>query len=154
MKKQGGGHIANVSSAAGFASLQWMAPYNTSKAAVISLSETLRSELAPFKIGVTAICPSFFDTNLLCTASFTDDWERDFAQTCFSNARMSAAQIAASAIKAIKKRKLYVIPQPQAKLFWFVKRSAPGLFHWNLAFYNRLGLARPLVLFLAKHGLI
>jgi NADP-dependent 3-hydroxy acid dehydrogenase YdfG len=154
MKEQGGGRIANIASAAGFASLQEMAPYNTTKAAVISLSETLRSELAPHKIGVTAVCPSFFDTNLLCTATFTDEWESQMAHACFANARMSAEQIAAAVVKAIKKRKLYVIPQMQAKLFWFLKRQAPGAFHWNLAFYNRLGVAKPLVMFLAKHGLI
>jgi len=38
------------------------APYNATKAAVIALSETLRSELAPSKIGITAVCPMFFNT--------------------------------------------------------------------------------------------
>ena len=65
MKAQGGGHIVNVASAAGLLSLQELGPYNTTKAAVIALSETLRGELAPFKIGVTAVCPMFFNTHLL-----------------------------------------------------------------------------------------
>lgn len=38
MKKQGGGHIVNVSSLAGLISAPGFAPYNMSKAAVVSLS--------------------------------------------------------------------------------------------------------------------
>lgn len=53
MKTQGGGHIINVASSAGLFSLMEMGPYNVSKAAVISLSETLRQELAASNIGMT-----------------------------------------------------------------------------------------------------
>jgi len=59
MKAQGGGHIINVASSAGLFSLMEMAPYNVTKAAVISLSETLRQELVSYKIGVTVACPMF-----------------------------------------------------------------------------------------------
>ncbi len=64
MKEQGSGHIVNVASANGLMCLLEMAPYNTTKAAVIALSETLRSEL-PAGIGVTVVCPMFFNTHLL-----------------------------------------------------------------------------------------
>ncbi len=154
MKAQGGGYIVNVASAAGFASLQEMAPYNTSKAGIISLSETLRGELAPHNIGVSVVCPSFFKTHLLDSATFTDDWEPTFAHACFDYARMSAAQVAAKTLKAVQKRKLYVVPQPQAKLIWAMKRFTPTLFHVNMAVANKVGMAKPLVMWMARHGLI
>ncbi len=154
MKAQGGGYIVNVASAAGFASLQEMAPYNTSKAGVISLSETLRGELAPYNIGVTVVCPSFFKTHLLDTATFTDEWEPEFAHACFDYARMDAARIAASVVKGIRRRKLYVIPQPQAKLFWLTKRFTPTTFHVSMALANKVGIAKPLVMWMARRGLI
>ena len=49
---------------AGVANPPAMASYNAAKAAVISLSETLRFELFP-EIGVSVACPSFFKTDLL-----------------------------------------------------------------------------------------
>ncbi len=154
MKAQGGGYIVNVASAAGFVSLQEMASYNTSKAGIISLSETLRGELAPHNIGVTVVCPSFFHTHLLDTATFTDDWEPEFARACFDNARMSAQQIAERTLKGIRRRKLYVVPQPQAKLIWAMKRWTPALFHVNMAMANKVGLAKPLFMWMARHGLM
>ena len=62
MKEQGGGYIVNTSSAAGLICLPHMAPYNVAKAGVISLSETLKCELSSSGIGVTVICPTFFNT--------------------------------------------------------------------------------------------
>lgn len=52
-----GGHIVNTASMAGVIVVPNCSIYNTAKAAVIALSETLRSELAPDNIGVSAFCP-------------------------------------------------------------------------------------------------
>lgn len=64
LKQQKSGHIVNVASMAGLLDVPNMAAYNATKAAVVSLSETLENELAPFNIGVSVVCPSFFRTNL------------------------------------------------------------------------------------------
>jgi len=52
-----GGHIVNVSSAAAFLASKDFPVYGTSKAAVLALSESLRSDFAGSGIGVTAVCP-------------------------------------------------------------------------------------------------
>ena len=44
LKKQGSGHIISIASAAGFANMPDMSMYNATKAAVISLMETLYAE--------------------------------------------------------------------------------------------------------------
>jgi NAD(P)-dependent dehydrogenase (short-subunit alcohol dehydrogenase family) len=59
-----GGHIVNTASMAGVIAVPNCSIYNTAKAAVISLSETLRSELAPDNIGVSAFCPGPVLTNI------------------------------------------------------------------------------------------
>ncbi len=150
MKAQGGGYIVNVASAAGLLTLPEMAPYNTTKAAVIALSETLRSELAPSKIGVTVVCPMFFNTNLLDNMRYTDDFEVEFSRTTFEHARM----VAASVVRAVERRLLYVVPQFSGKLFWFLKRMRPGIYHGTLAFFNRGDLGRRMLLWMACRGLI
>lgn len=154
MKAQGGGYIVNVASAAGLLSLLEMAPYNATKAAVIALTETLRSELAPFKIGVTAVCPMFFNTGLLESMRYTDEFEKEFAYTTFRHARMTAEQVAEAVIRAVEKKRLYVVPQLSGRLFWLIKRMKPGLYHGTLAFFNRDTVGRRLLLWMARKGLI
>ncbi len=63
-KEQGSGHIVNTASLAGLVHAPGMAAYNTVKAGVVALSETLSHELAPHGIDVSVVCPSFFRTNL------------------------------------------------------------------------------------------
>lgn len=154
MKAQGGGYIVNVASAAGLLALPEMAPYNVAKAAVISLSETLRGELAPFGIGVTVVCPMFFNTRLLETLRCSDDFERNFAHATFENARMTADQVAEAVLRAVERRRLYAIPQFSGRFFWALKRMRPGLYHGTLGFFNRGGLGRRLLLWMARRGLI
>jgi NAD(P)-dependent dehydrogenase (short-subunit alcohol dehydrogenase family) len=59
-----GGHIVNTSSMAGVLPIPGAAIYITAKAAVIGLSEALRSELAADGIGVSAFCPGPVQTNI------------------------------------------------------------------------------------------
>jgi NAD(P)-dependent dehydrogenase (short-subunit alcohol dehydrogenase family) len=153
MKEQGTGHIVNVASANGLMCLLEMAPYNTTKAAVIALSETLRSEL-PAGIGVTVVCPMFFNTHLLDGMRYTDKFWSDATHVAFNNARMTADEVAEAAIKAVEKRKLYVVPQASGKVFWMIKRMNPGLFHSSLGFLNHTGIGRDVFVWLAKKGLM
>jgi NAD(P)-dependent dehydrogenase (short-subunit alcohol dehydrogenase family) len=59
-----GGHIVNTSSMAGVVPIPGAAIYITAKAALIGLSEALRSELAEHGIGVSAFCPGPVQTNI------------------------------------------------------------------------------------------
>jgi short-subunit dehydrogenase len=131
-----------------------MAPYNVAKAGTISLSETLRSELAPHDIGVTVVCPSFFNTNLLDDMTCTDEWERDFARATFESAGMTADEIAGKVVRAVERNKLYVMPQPSAKFLWLVKRIAPGGLFSLLSYLNRSGRRDSIFMSMAKKGLM
>jgi NAD(P)-dependent dehydrogenase (short-subunit alcohol dehydrogenase family) len=59
-----GGHIVNTSSMAGVLPIGGAAIYITAKAAVIGLSEALRSEISPDGIGISAFCPGPVATNI------------------------------------------------------------------------------------------
>ncbi|MEL7993280.1 SDR family oxidoreductase [Streptomyces albidoflavus] len=65
-----GGHIVNLASAAAYLPSKTLPAYSTSKAAVLMLSESLRAELAPRSIGVTAICPGIVNTGITRTCRF------------------------------------------------------------------------------------
>lgn len=62
MRQQGGGHIVNVSSIVGERPLPNSSLYCASKAAVNSLSRSLRMELRPDKIRVTLVYPGLTAT--------------------------------------------------------------------------------------------
>ncbi len=154
MKRQGGGHILNVASSAGLLNLLEMGPYNASKAAIVSLSETLRAELAPAGIGVTVLCPMFFKTRLLETTRYTDEFERRFAQTAFDNARMSAEEVAERALRAVERGRLYCIPQLSGRTYWAIKRMAPETMYRVLGWGYRMTWGKFLMLKMAEWGLL
>jgi NAD(P)-dependent dehydrogenase (short-subunit alcohol dehydrogenase family) len=51
------GHIVNTASMAGLIASQGLGVYNTTKYAVVGLSETLQKDLRPYNIGVSVLCP-------------------------------------------------------------------------------------------------
>lgn len=131
LREQGGGYIVNVASSAGILSAPEMSNYNVTKAAVISLSETLRAELAQDNIGVTAVAPTFFRTNLVDNSARDASSEKAFG--FFKEAMMSSKYtsdvIARHTLRAIDRNRLYVIPQGDGKLNWWIKRLAPNFFN-------------------------
>ena len=62
-----GGHVVNVSSAAGLFGLPWHAPYSAAKFGLRGVSEVLRFDLHRHDIGVSLVCPGAVDTGLVET---------------------------------------------------------------------------------------
>src|SRR6266498_5534367 len=58
------GHIVNTASMAGLIASQGLGVYNTSKYAVVGLSETLQKDLRQHNIGVSVLCPMGVSTNI------------------------------------------------------------------------------------------
>lgn len=64
MDKQGGGQFAVIASVAGYFGLPRSAAYSSTKAGLINLLETMRTELAPRHIKVRMIAPGFVKSEL------------------------------------------------------------------------------------------
>jgi len=65
LKARGGGHIVNTASMVGLIGMESWGVYAASKFAVVGLSESLRLDLAPHRIGVSVLCPGLVATELL-----------------------------------------------------------------------------------------
>ena len=127
MIRAGSGHVVNIASAAGFVSPPGVAAYNVSKAGVISLSETLRVELAPHGVGVSVVCPSFFKTNLL--NDFTGSEEsRQMAQRLMEKSPLNADDVARMIRRGVQKRDFMIVPHAEARGILLLKRLAPDFF--------------------------
>ncbi len=77
MQEQGGGSIINISSMAAMYGLPLVSGYAASKTAVVGLTRTLASDLAPLGIRVNAIAPGFIESEMTKKALDADP-ERKF----------------------------------------------------------------------------
>ena len=125
---QGSGAILNTASMAGIACAPMMGAYNVTKAAVIALSETLAAELAGTGVRVTVLCPAFFKTNLLDSARSAAPELMALARGAFERSTMSADDVAAAALRAVERGKLYCLPMREGRVIWRLKRLMPERF--------------------------
>ena len=124
MKEQGSGHIVNIASMAGLLNPPGMSSYNISKAAVVSLSETLVAELEPFGIGVTCVCPSFFKTNLGESMRSPDESTSDNLAKLMDNSdELSAEDIAKMIHDAVQNKGFLLMPHDKARAAWEYKQQ-------------------------------
>ena len=70
MVREGEGHIAIVSSVAGWRGLPKSAAYGPTKAALISLAESLYFDLVPHGLKIQVICPGFVDSEATAVNNF------------------------------------------------------------------------------------
>ncbi|MDR4950828.1 SDR family NAD(P)-dependent oxidoreductase [Chryseobacterium sp. ES2] len=69
LRKQGSGHIINISSNMGYVGYANTGSYNASKFAVIGLSEALAHEVNMFGVNVTVVAPGMFRTGFMSEAT-------------------------------------------------------------------------------------
>jgi short-subunit dehydrogenase len=62
------GHIVNAASMAGLVATRGLGVYNTSKYAVVALSETLAKDLRQYGLGVSVLCPMGVATQIRASA--------------------------------------------------------------------------------------
>jgi short-subunit dehydrogenase len=120
-------HIVNVCSIFGLVPLRKGAAYQTSKFGLVGLSAALRAEYGR-DLGVTALCPGFVRTALLETFETGAPGQRRHAIPTWLCA--SPEQVAAAAIRAIRRNKGVVVITPAARLLWWMARLFPGLLDW------------------------
>lgn len=127
MKKAGRGHILNVASAAGFVSLPQMSAYNCSKAAVISLSETLKGELFEFGISVSVLMPTFIRTNIGKNA-VGPELATKRALMMVDTSNITPEDCASFVFAKMTADELYIVMPEDARFLWRFKRFMPDRF--------------------------
>ncbi len=140
-----GGHVVNVSSAAGYLPGSVLSAYVTTKYAVLGLSEALSLELAPHRIGVTALCPGIIDTPITRSSPLRGALERqgmrDEMVERYRRRGYGPERVAEGLLKAIQKNRTVAPVSPEAWIGYGLKRLAPGLVRWLGARAERSALA-------------
>lgn len=127
-QRPGKAHIVNIASFAAIASVPAMAAYNVTKAAVVSLSESLYTELRSHGVGVTVVCPVFFQTNLLENAEAMPELQRRIAAGYMRKAGFTADDVAEATMRAVARKKLFLLMGRKAQFYWRMKRWRPTWF--------------------------
>lgn len=109
------GHVVNTASMAGLVATKGLGVYNTSKYAVVGLSETLAKDLRPYGIGVTVLCPMGVSTRIRHAArnrpaALTSEGTSSPGEPVELMGRtLTPEAVAAMTIDAIRRNELYVI---------------------------------------------
>ena len=109
-----GGHVLNTASMAGLIASQGLGVYNTSKYAVVGLSETLAKDLRPYGIGVSVLCPMGVDTRINVSernrpAALANEEAPLEAPVSLMGRTLAPETVAEMALAAIREDRLYVI---------------------------------------------
>jgi NAD(P)-dependent dehydrogenase (short-subunit alcohol dehydrogenase family) len=122
------GHIVNVSSCLGYYPAPGVVGYVTSKFAVLGMSLSMRAELAPHGVGVTAVCPGLIATSIVERGRFAaaDAGGKDRAVKMFRERGRSPDQVAAAIVSAARRGPAVRPVAPEAWALWALARLAPG----------------------------
>jgi len=124
-----GGHLVNVSSAAGIIGMPWHAAYSASKFGLRGVSEVLRFDLARQGIGVSLVCPGAVDTGLTETVQIAgiDKASPQFqrAQAGFRKRAVSPDQAAGSILDGIRKGRYWIYTSPDIHAVHLLQRYFP-----------------------------
>jgi len=137
-----GGHLVNVSSAAGLFGLPIHSPYSTAKAGLVGLSEVLRFDLQRYNIGVTLVCPGAVNTPMTDSVQIIGlDRNSPFGQELYNKFIKRAIppeRVAKQIIKAIKKKKYLVLTSFDMKFLYWLKRRMPIFYRLFMKKLNKL----------------
>jgi NAD(P)-dependent dehydrogenase (short-subunit alcohol dehydrogenase family) len=108
------GHIVNTASMAGLVATRGLGVYNTSKYAVVGLSETLAKDLRPYHIGVSVLCPMGVATQIRESARNRPAALENEAPSAtepveLMGRTLAPAAVAEMVLSAIHANRLYVI---------------------------------------------
>ena len=127
-----GGHIVTTASLAGLLPFAGLGVYNTTKYAVVGMSEAMRADLADQGIGVSVLCPGLVNTNIFdsgrnrpaellsdtdtATIGLADDADDEERQLRLEAARASALEpdvVGDMVLHAIQENEAYIFTHPE-----------------------------------------
>lgn len=126
MRRQGSGHIINLSSLAGLIGYPTATPYAATKSAIVGLSLSLREEGADAGVKISVACPGFVQTDFFDSATLLHAKKEDVLQQIpFS--MMSADGAAQAILRGVELNRGIIIFPFYARLLWWLYRIHPRL---------------------------
>src|SRR3954447_18178345 len=135
-----GGHLVNVSSAAGLIALPWHAAYSAGKFGLRGVSEVLRFDLRRHGIGVSLVCPGGVDTPMVHEMEIAGvDRSHPVMRKMDARFRSRAAtpdQVAARIVRAVERGQSLVYPPSATRAAHFLEPRVPPLYRLVMRLIN------------------
>ena len=124
-----GGHLVNVSSAAGLFGLPWHAAYSASKFGLRGVSEVLRYDLRRHRIGVSLVCPGAVDTPLVDGVQILgvdpDNLHLQRLKSRFRKRAVTPEKVADDIVRAVAANRYLVFTSLDVRVgHWFQRKFA------------------------------
>jgi len=123
MMQRRSGHVINVASGVGLFAVPYQAPYNTSKHAVVGLTESIRQEMERYGIGASVVCPGMIRTPIINTVrsiGFGDSVKKMAHRLASPPEKMADA-----IIRGVKKNRAVIMYPLYINLLYGLKRFSP-----------------------------
>lgn len=137
-----GGHLVNVSSAAGLIGLPWHSAYSASKFGLRGICEVLRYDLRRHHIGVSVVCPGAVRTPLVNTAQVIGiDREHPEAKKFlkkFEGRAVTPEKVAGCIMRGIRKNRFLVTTSFDIALIYWLKRKLFIVYHLVMILLNNM----------------
>jgi NAD(P)-dependent dehydrogenase (short-subunit alcohol dehydrogenase family) len=125
--EQGEGHVVNTASLAGLTSPGLLGPYNVTKHAVVTMSETLYRDLRAFAspVGVSVLCPGFVQTRIAESERNRPDWapaaqrpegaELQGVVSTLVAGGIQATDVAEQVLEAVRHNRFYILTHDETQ---------------------------------------
>ena len=129
IRRGAGGHLVNVSSAAGLLAFPWHAAYSASKFGVRGMSEVLRFDLRRHGIGVSLVCLGGVDTPLVDTVDIVGVDRTDprvkAAVANFHKVAVSPEKAAQAILAGVRRNRFLVYTSFDVRFgYWWARKFA------------------------------
>jgi NAD(P)-dependent dehydrogenase (short-subunit alcohol dehydrogenase family) len=135
-----GGHVVNVSSAAGLFGLPWHAAYSASKFGLRGVSEVLRFDLRRYGIGVSLVCPGGVRTPLVESVKIVGvDRESPRIRKLvgrFEKRAVSPEHVADKIIEGIERNRYMVYTSADIRIGHWVQRKFAPPYELTMRLFN------------------
>ncbi len=124
MKQTGKGLIVNIASVAALHGIPYLGAYGASKAALVSLTQSLRAELSKSGISILIVYPGYTQTDIFKNEKRVGDAHRP------PGPYAPASRVARAIVKAIEGEKRELVLSPKGKILAFIQGVLPGVVDW------------------------
>jgi NAD(P)-dependent dehydrogenase (short-subunit alcohol dehydrogenase family) len=134
MLDAGRGHVVNMSSGLAYTPRATEVAYCATKAAVLSLSQSLRADWRPRGVSVSAVCPGVINTPIVDSTRFVGDraQRRDRLVKAFRRGHPPDL-VAREVLRSIREDRVIVFPGVEARAGWWAHRLLPLGVHQFIA---------------------
>ncbi|MGA7049971.1 MAG: SDR family NAD(P)-dependent oxidoreductase, partial [Mycobacterium sp.] len=127
-----GGHVVNISSAAGMLGMPLHAAYSASKYGIVGITDVLYIDLKPHGISVSLVCPGAVKTPIMDSTEVvgSNEESREKFRKMFNSIAIPSSKAAESIVRGIERNRYLIYTNFDIRVLYLIKVNAPFLYRF------------------------